>query len=83
MFLCFSCENELIPVKVLHNSCKIPAFQTGPREKKGRKERSGSGLLNETYIAVEIQKLKQKSTEVVVDREPFSTGPNPSRFGPV
>ena len=27
----FSCENELIPVKFLRNSCEIPAFQTGPR----------------------------------------------------
>ena len=30
-FLRFFCEIELIPVKILRNSCEIFAFQTGPR----------------------------------------------------
>ena len=30
MFLRFSCEIELFPVKFLWDSCGIPAFQTGP-----------------------------------------------------
>ena len=31
-FLRFFCEIELIPVKFLCDSCKIPAFQTDPKE---------------------------------------------------
>ena len=30
LFLCFSCEIELIPVKFLRGSCKISEFQTVP-----------------------------------------------------
>jgi len=34
LFLHFSCENELIPMKILYNSCEILAFQTGSPEKQ-------------------------------------------------
>jgi hypothetical protein len=34
LFLRFSYENELIPVKFLRNSCEIPAFQTYPKPSK-------------------------------------------------
>jgi len=35
----FSCENELIPVKFLRNSCEIPAFQTDPKWRKKTAEK--------------------------------------------
>ena len=31
LFLCFSCEIELIPVKFLCDSYEIPVFQTYPK----------------------------------------------------
>jgi len=33
LFLCFFCEIELIPLKFLRDSCKIPTFHTDPRMK--------------------------------------------------
>jgi hypothetical protein len=48
----FSCENELITVKFLYGSSKIPAFQRSPKEILGEYPCVATGKYNNiiTYI---------------------------------